>query len=419
MYEHPLTQTLLARLAGPVQRIIVLTGPRQVGKTTLVRNALKRYFDPSQYLYLELDDPAPAKGGAAPDIPWLAKQWGKASAATDALGASNTDSPFILALDEIQKIPDWSRAVKGLWDADRAADRPMHVVILGSTPLLMQRELTESLAGRFERLRMTHWSFKEMADAFGVNLNQYVYFGGYPGSIGRGEPNARAGLIDDIALWKNYVQEALIDPNIKRDILMMQRVDKPKLLRRVFELGCDYSGQELSYTKMVGELTDAGNTTTVAHYLDLLNDAGLLAGLQKYSGARHRRRSSSPKLAVHNTALMSATSSYTFDEAVADRTYWGRLAESAVGAHLINASITKRPDFGVYYWRSNSHEVDFVLTKGRKIVPIEVKSGTRIRHRRGLETFGQKFPIHREVIISEEDVPLDIFLLTDLNEWFS
>ena len=439
MYEHPLTQTLLARLAEPVHRIQVLTGPRQVGKTTLVRNALRRHFSQSRYLYIGIDQPAAPSdsptdaptftgGGSEPDKPWLIEQWARARAATDKLnerlgyhGSPEQPQSFILVLDEIQRIPDWSSTVKGLWDADRAVDRPMHVVILGSTPLMVQRGLTESLAGRFERLRMTHWSFKQMKDAFGIDLNQYIYFGGYPGSMQVTNDILGTKHIGDISRWKNYVRDALIDSSIKNDILMMKRVDKSQLLRRVFELGCQYSSQELSYNKIVGELADAGNTTTVAHYLDLLDDAGLLIGLKKYSGARHRRRSSSPKLLVHNTALMSALSDYTYDEAVADRTYWGRLAESAVGAYLINSAVTRRPEFDVYYWRKNSYEVDFVLVKRDKIISIEVKSGAKVGHRRGMEAFDGEFQsqVHRRIVISEQDTPLDKFLLTDVGRWFS
>ena len=188
--------------------------------------------------------------------------------------------------DEIQRVPRWSETVKGLWDADRAAERALHVVILGSSPLLMQSGLSESLAGRFESIRFTHWSFTEMADAFGIDLSAYLYFGGYPGA---------ASLARDQDRWRDYVLRALVEPNIERDVLSMTRVDKPALLKRLFELGAGASGQILSYTKMLGELRDAGNTTTLARYLELLKGAGLLAGLPKYASRPHRR-GSIPKL---------------------------------------------------------------------------------------------------------------------------
>ena len=268
-----------------------------------------------------------------------------------------------MVLDEIQKIEGWSETVKGLWDADRLRDRPLRVVILGSAPLLMQSGLSESLAGRFETIRVTHWSFAEMSSAFDFDLPKYLYFGGYPGA---------APFVRDPDRWRGYILGALVEPNIERDLLAMTRVDKPALLKRLFELGAACSGQILSYTKMLGQLHDAGNTTTLARYLDLLASAGLLAGLQKYTGSPVSRRASSPKLNVLNTALMTAGSGYSFDEAQSDRTFWGRIVESAVGAHLFNTSET---DMRLHYWREGSHEVDFVLKRGSRVVAVEVKSG--------------------------------------------
>ena len=313
---------------------------------------------------------------------------------------------FILVLDEIQKIPNWSEAVKGLWDADRALERPMHVILLGSAPLLVQQGLTESLAGRFELLRMTHWSFEEMNKAFDIDLPQYIYFGGYPGSV---------EYVGEQSRWASYVRDSLIEPNIRKDIFMMTRVDKKILLKNLFELGCHYSGQELSYNKMRGQLRDAGNTTTLAHYLDLLTQAGLLTGLENYANQPQRRRASSPKLNVLNTALMSVMSGYSFEEARQDRSYWGRLVESAVGAHLYNRSI---PDCKLYYWRDGHDEVDFILVKGKRIIAVEVKTGTGNVQVRGLNTFSERFKPHRGIIVGAQGVPLDTFLLTDPKEWF-
>ena len=202
-----------------------------------------------------------------------------------------------------------------------------------------------------------------MSEAFGFDLPQYLYFGGYPGA---------APLVRDPDRWRGYILGGLVEPNIERDLLAMTRVDKPALLKRLFELGADSSGQILSYTKMLGQLHGAGNTTTLARYVDLLAKVGLLAGLQKYSGGPVSSRGSIPKLNVLNTALMTAGSAYSFDEARADRTYWGRIVESAVGAHLFN---TAESDMRLYYWRDGQHEVDFVLKRGRRVVAVEVKSG--------------------------------------------
>ena len=349
------------------------------------------------------------------DVAWLVEQWERARLATDKLTLpsdpfnrteTRSQRNFILVLDEIQKIPNWSEAVKGLWDADRALERPIHVILLGSAPLLVQQGLTESLAGRFELLRMTHWSFEEMSKAFDIDLPQYVYYGGYPGSI---------RYIDEQPRWASYVRDSLIEPNIRKDIFMMTRVDKKILLKNLFDLGCHYSGQELSYNKMLGQLQGAGNTTTLAHYLDLLTRAGLLTGLKKYANQPQRRRASSPKLNVLNTALMSVTSGYTFEEVQRDRSYWGRLVESAVGAHLYNRSI---PDCKLYYWRDGHDEVDFVLVKGKRNIAIEVKTGVGKAPMRGLNTFSRQFKPHHKILVGDQGMPLDTFLLTDPSEWF-
>ncbi len=312
---------------------------------------------------------------------------------------------LVLVFDEVQKIPNWSEVVKGLWDADRATNLTMHVVLLGSAPLAIQSGLSESLAGRFESIPVTHWSFPEMATAFNFTLDQYIYFGGYPGA---------ASLVADEDRWRSYIQQSLIEPHLERDLLAMTRVDKPALLKKVFELGASYSGQILSYNKMLGQLQDAGNTTTLVRYLDLLSTAGLLTGLQKHSGSVQRRRGSSPKLAVRNTALMTATSGYTFAEARADRTYWGRLVESCVGAHLLNSA---SPSMGVSYWRDGGSEVDFVLWRGHEVRAVEVKSGVGPTNEFSLRDFERRFAAPPSLIVSENDIPLNEFLAAPADEW--
>ena len=268
-----------------------------------------------------------------------------------------------MVIDEIQKIDNWSETVKLLWDTDTRNNLNLKVILLGSSRLLLQQGLTESLAGRFESTYMGHWSFDEMQQAFGWDVNKYVWFGGYPGS---------ATLIDDEKRWKTYVTESLIETSISKDILMLTRVDKPALMKRLFELGCMYSGQILSYTKVLGQLQEAGNTTTLSHYLELLNTAGLLAGIEKYAPDVIRQRSSSPKFQVHNTALISAQRNDLFKDTLAKPDEWGRMVESAIGAHLINHSLTEK--FNLHYWRERNEEVDFVIERKGKVIGLEVKS---------------------------------------------
>lgn len=418
-YEREQVSTLLGRLDEPPERLICITGPRQTGKTTMVRQALARID--RRYRYLPVDEPEQQTlpeplgiedGSFAAsddsvfsdmrerDTRWLARQWERARIAAD-----RSDRGFVLVFDEIQKVPGWSEAVKGLWDVDRHHGRPLHVILLGSAPLLMQRGMTESLAGRYEIIRLAHWSFSEMSVAFDFDLPSYIYFGGYPGA---------APLVRNQNRWRAYVVEAIVEPNIERDILAMQRVDKPALLKRTFELGSGYSGQIMSYTKMLGQLQDVGNTTTLARYLDLLANAGLIAGLPNYAGSAHRRRNSTPKLNALNTALMSALSGYTFEEAKADRTFWGRLVETAVGAHLFN---TGTPEVHLHYWRHRNREVDFVLARGPRLAGVEVKSGARRTSLSGLEGFGRRFDSAATILTGENGVPLAEFLSTPAREW--
>lgn len=395
--------------------MIVVAGPRQIGKTTMVKQALSMHAS----TFVAADQAAPeainpfseqanefmtqALPGSAPTAEWLVLQWTKARAKARA----QTDGKcHVLAIDEIQKIPRWSELVKGLWDADRAENLSLHVILLGSSPWLMQKGLTESLAGRYEPIRMTHWSYGEMQAAFDFSLDEYIYFGGYPGC---------ADLIRDESRWRQYVRSALIHPNIEKDILQMTRVDKPALLKTLFELGCGaYSGQIISYTKLQGQLQDAGNTVTLAHYLELLSQAGLLTGLSKYAGQKHRQRASSPKLNAHNTALISALAGYSFADAGKDRSYWGRLVESTVGAHLINSA---SDNCAIQYWRESPDEVDFVLTNGRQLVAIEVKSSAKYAPPKGLSVFTGKFKKARQLIIGEGGVSLPEFLSQPADDW--
>ncbi|MBI5330163.1 MAG: ATP-binding protein [Betaproteobacteria bacterium] len=410
-YRRPAINTLLARLAESSRFLIVVAGPRQVGKTTMVREALKGY-PAERYSFIAVDGQEEMVDEDSTTAPtahylaspregaWLVDTWQRARAA-----ARRATDGHILVLDEIQKVPRWSDVVKGLWDADRAEGLALHVVLLGSSPLLMQQGMSESLAGRFETIHLSHWSFREMAEAFDFDLEDYLYFGGYPGS---------APLIRDEARWRDYINNGLIEPSIAKDILMMTRVDKPALLRHLFHLGCRYSGQELSFNKMLGQLQDAGNTVTLAHYLDLLDNAGLIRGLRKYAGQQHRRRSSSPKLNVLNMALMSAGSGYSKEEARADRSHRGRMVESAVGVHLSNSATS---ECGLYYWRDGINEVDYVLERGQHLAAIEVKSGAVPQTLKGLDAFEREFGPCRRHLIGEGGIPLAEFLSYPAEHW--
>jgi predicted AAA+ superfamily ATPase len=393
--RRALYDVLMRRLCEPRRSIQVLAGPRQVGKTTLVQGLIDDLATPTHYA--SADEPR------LQERTWLEQQWDQAR-----LLAGEQKGGAILVLDEIQKIPNWPGNVKLLWDTDTRKKVPLKVVLLGSAPLLIQRGLTESLAGRFEVIRAPHWSFSEMRDAFGWSLQEYLYYGGYPGS---------AGLIGEPDRWRYYIRDSLVETTLSRDILLMTRVDKPALLRRMFDLACDYSGQILSYQKMLGQLMDAGNTVTLAHYLELLGGAGMVTGLQKFSPGKVHSRGSSPKLQVLNTALMTAHSDYSLTEMRRNPELWGRLVESAVGAHLLNTS--HGASIEVSYWRDRNMEVDFVLHQGRKVVPIEVKSGRSREILPGMEAFSKAYKPLRKLLVGGQGIELEEFLMKPAAHWFS
>ena len=394
-YKRGLYAGLLKRMREPRRFLQVLAGPRQVGKTTLARQVAKELEIPVHYA--SADEPT------LQDRAWLRQQWDIARAL---MHKERRVRPALLIVDEIQKVEGWSETVKRLWDEDTAASVPLRVLLSGSSPLLMQQGLTESLAGRFEIIPVPHWSFSEMKAAFGWSVEQYIYFGGYPGA---------ASLIEDEDRWRRYIVDALIETTISRDILLMSRVDKPALLRRLFHLGCDYSGQVLSYQKMLGQLQDAGNTVTLAHYLDLLRGAGLLAGLSKYAGQKVRQRGSSPKFQVLNTALMTALARTSFSRIHSEPDQWGRLVESAVGAHLLNSTVETGID--VQYWLDRNREVDFVLFAGEDLTAIEVKSGRRETGLPGMDAFAQEFPVKRQLLVGAQGIPLADFLTQPAAHW--
>lgn len=417
-FKRPQFSTLLSRLNEKPRTLIYVIGPRQVGKTTLVLQALNQLAVSSRFVSVGKNYSMAGVANHAlvnpnqedevlqilPDRKqsyhrWLVREWEKAR-----LMCRQSGQGFILVIDEIQKIPNWSETVKGLWDADRYHDLPLHVVLISSVPVLMQHGLSESLAGRFENLFVGHWSFLEMSEAFNFDLNKFIYFGGYPGG---------AKLISEQRRWQGYITGKIIESSIEQDILNMQRVDKPVLLKQFFNLGAEFSGQVMSYNKMLGHLRNAGNTTTLARYLDLLSKTGLLTGIEKYSPRFFRLKSSSPKLNVLNSALKTAYSGYLFEEAKTDRSYWGNLVDSAVGSHLIN---TKSPNSVLGYWQKNNFEVDFVLKMGPKLIAIEVRSGTRRQSLKGIPKFSELFQPTNTIIIGDGGILFSDFFMTPVED---
>jgi predicted AAA+ superfamily ATPase len=279
----------------------------------------------------------------------------------------------LLVIDEIQKVPGWSERVKRLFDEDRES-RSLKVVLLGSASLLMQKGMAESLAGRYEVIHAGHWSLPECREAFGWGLKEFLNFGGYP---------AAAELCGDFSRWRDFINHSIIEPVLLRDLLSLAVVNKPALFRQTFQLCLAYPAMEISLQKLLGQLQESGNVTTIKHYLELFEGAFLIKVLQKYSGSEIKKRGSSPKIVPLNTALVNARRD-GFSSAQ-DTEWIGRLFECAVGAELC-----RRYD-EVMYWREGGAEVDFVVKTQRGIVAIEVKSG-RVKRMGGLERFCQRYP---------------------------
>jgi predicted AAA+ superfamily ATPase len=272
--------------------------------------------------------------------------------------------------------------------------------------MLIHKGLSESLAGRFELIRVTHWDYSEMKKSFGYSLEDWFFFGGYPGS---------APLKDDLSRWKNYIRDSIIEPTIAQDILQMERVDKPALLRRLFELASTHSSKVLSFQKILGQLQDAGNATTLAHYLKLLDHAGMLSGLEKYSGSIVRKKASSPKLQVQDNALLSALE---FEDPVTlsgSPEKWGKWVESGIGVHLLNAA--PKNQVSVEYWLHRGFEVDFVLSKGARLAAFEVKSGRRKTKFSGLKEFKKHYPSAKTYVVGTDGIPLETFVTSSLLDW--
>lgn len=393
-YIHTNYHTLTSRLKEPRHFIQVLMGPRQVGKTTVVKQVVKDINIP--YSLFSADN-TPTN-----DSTWISTVWSTARSIMKGRGYKD----YILVIDEIQKIANWSEAVKKEWDYDTWNDIELKVILLGSSRVMLEKGLSESLAGRYEEIRMSHWRYNEMKDAFGMSLNEYIYYGGYPGA---------AGLIKDPDRWTAYISSSIVDATINKDILNDTIITKPALLRQVFELGASYSSQELSLTKMLGQLNDAGNTTTVANYLKILSDSGMLCALQKFSNDQARKRASAPKFQVYNNALHSLYAFNTLEELTLLPKQWGRHFESAIGAHLASFAFTER--YNLYYWRDNNMEVDYILQKNGKLIAIEVKSNNE-SHTAGLDAFNQRFHPQSTIIVGQSGMSAEDFLSISPSQLF-
>ncbi len=384
-YQRSIVEIIRNRIEEQRQFIQIIIGPRQTGKTTAVNQAVTQAGCPGVFAEA-------TKGESTPD--WIRAQWYRARNMFAAL-----QLPVLLVIDEVQYIRGWSSVVKTLWDEDTRDGVQVKAILLGSSATLIHDGLSESLMGRFELIHSPHWSYAECADAFGYSLEDYLYFGGYPGA---------AILKDDERRWFNYMHSSIIDPSIVNDALQLADVRKPELMRRLFEVGAAYSGQEVSYRKLLGQLDDRGNAATIAHYLSLLSEAGLMSGLQKYDPKHLREKASSPRLIVHDTSLMVAEFGRNRSALLTDPALRGRLVESAVGAHLINRATIE--GFSVHWWRDGNDEVDFVIADKDAVTAIEVKSG-RVKPTKGMTRFLLENPQAHSIVVGSAECSIERFLL--------
>lgn len=393
-YRRPHYSLMLSRLNEKRKCIFVLAGPRQVGKSTLMAQLAENMDKP----VFQFNADAVSMDNAD----WIGRCWETARSRMELQRLKEA----ILVIDEIQKINKWSEQVKREWDADTLKRLNLKVVLLGSSRLLLRKGLTESLAGRFELIRMGHWTFTEMKNAFGLTLPQWIYYGGYPGTV---------DYMGDFKRWKKYVKESLVAPAIEKDVVMTSNIYKPALLAQLFEVGCSYSGELLSLTKLLGQLQDAGNVTTLSGYLEILKQSNLLCGLQKFAQDEARKRQSVPKFSVFNNALLTAYRGRGFEKDFTDPQAWGRWVESAIGTYLLDVAYDN--DCHLYYWRERNEEVDFILESQGRIIAIEVKSGKRGMNS-GIPIFREKYQPLRSMVVGTDGVPLEEFLSVDVMRLF-
>ena len=410
-FERSYKREILHWLEKEPDLIIMLWGPRQSGKTTLILQVLAAYSGASQYINADefneeiemlafptLKEIEPEKRLAA----WMLYSWEQARQR-----AGETGKPFVLVIDEVQKIDDWSRRIKGMWDRDRREFHPIHVVLLGSSPHQLQKGLSESLCGRYQKLFTHHWSYSEMSQAFGFSLDEFIYYGGYPGAA---KYLRRGGH----SQWYQHVKESVVTNNINRDILDLIEIKKPEVMKQLYAMGARYSGQLFSFQK-ISESLQGGDQPLLRGYLRILGQVFMLAGLSPYAKDLHKQ-GGTPKFQVFNTALMSVAHNYDLKQARQKTDYWGRLVESAVGAHLLS-TLPYRAN--LHYWRYENHEVDFVVEMGLELIAIEVKSGRKKKTATaGIEEFKKRFDVTKTMIIGTGgDMTLQQFLSEPATTW--
>jgi predicted AAA+ superfamily ATPase len=367
---------LLDRLREPAPgRIQLLTGPRQVGKTTLLLDLAEHLGEAAHYV--AADDPQAGLPG------FWERVWTEAETRASRGGGA-------LFIDEIQHIADWAARIKAQYDRLRRRKIRLHVVATGSSALRLGAGSRESLAGRFERLTLTHWSALTLMERFklapSASTLLTVRLGSYPGSL---------QFQNDIPRWRAYVRDSIIEPAIGKDVLALGVVRRPGLLRQIFAVAISMPAQIVSLQKLQGQLHDRGALETVAHYLALLEEAYLVAPLRKFGAREHRQRAAPPKLVALNNALPSALHPQGPPDPSREPARFGSWVENACLAFAWNSGQR------VTYWREEPLEVDGIIDGSWGAWAVEVKTGAFDSSQlRGLLEFCRRHPRYRPLVVT-------------------
>lgn len=370
---------LKKRISEPApSRIQILTGPRQVGKTTLLLDLARSTKIASRYL--ALDAPEASIPG------WWDRQW-------ELILQVAGEKKVLLLLDEVQFLPDWTRVVKSAVDQIYRMKIPVHIIATGSSALKVGAGAKETMAGRFERLAICHWAPSDIQKAFRLTpkeaVTRYLRFGGFPGGM---------NLISDLQRWRAYIRDSIMEPAIGRDLIHAEKIRKPSLFRQVFGICTKYPSEIVSLGKIGGALLEEGTLDTISQYLEILQEAYLVAPIRKFSRKEIRRRASPPKLIPLSNAFLAASGHENLPTHQSDPQAWGRWVETACIAFLINSGLT------VHYWREEPFEVDVVVENADGEWAIEIKSGAFSGgDLRGLFEFCKKFPSFTPIVICENE----------------
>ena len=389
IFEHPQFYRIQQDMGYAGRYFHVITGPRQTGKTTVAIAAAEVN---GAYVYANADEPI------CNHRDWIASNWQKARS------KASTNLQCTLIIDQVHRLCGWAEIFKDMLTTDASGRHIVKLVLISSMPALIKKDLTKHFGGRYQLIRLQHWPYRLMQEAFGYSIRQYLYYGGYPGGY---ETNNFPDL------WRQYLLDRVIEPAISRDIFPLR---DGGFLRRIYALICQNSGHVMSYRRICSLLDSGDSKSAVSHYLCKLAHTGLIGIIGKFDNLQMNSANSSPKLLVRDTSLMTAFSCLSFSEVEKDPVFFSHLKKTAVGAHLINGTIDS--DIEVFYWLDRNRHVDYILQRGRDIIMIEVLTNASQFRYDGYSIFAQKYHPKRHIVVGDTNVDLSRFFATSPIEWF-